>query len=201
MKVIAVTQRVDFISDYNEKRDSLDQRWVMFLKECGILPLILPNQKDAAMAVFSAVNAEGILLTGGNDLVKYGGSAYERDETEHSLIDYAVKNRIPLLGVCRGMQCILDFFDVGLIRLNGHIRVFHKLNFMGKEIEVNSYHSLGAKEVSDKFQVLASAEDGSAESVLHSEYSLMGIMWHPERNDEWQECDINLFKDFFGVQR
>lgn len=201
MKIIAVTQRVDIISDYKERRNSLDQRWISFLKKCGILPVLLPNHTETAMQTVQAVKADGILLTGGNDLVRYGGEASERDETEYSLIDYAVKNAVPLLGVCRGMQCILDFFNVSLVKLEGHIRTFHKLRFMEKEIQVNSYHNLGAESVSDKFEILASAEDGTVESVRHSEHRILGIMWHPERNDEWKDWDINLFKEFFGVKK
>lgn len=62
----------------------------------------------------------GIVLTGGNSLCKYGGNAPERDENEHTLIDYAVQNNIPLYGLCRGMQVILDYFGIELENVAFH---------------------------------------------------------------------------------
>ena len=47
-----------------------------------------------------------MVLTGGNDLAALGGDAPERDATENALLDAAESRRLPVIGVCRGMQVI-----------------------------------------------------------------------------------------------
>jgi len=59
--------------------------------------------------------ADGIILTGGEDInpLQYndtinlavcGDINYQRDTLERKLFDFALENKIPLIGVCRGMQ-------------------------------------------------------------------------------------------------
>lgn len=48
MKLIGVTQRVEIIQEYSEKRDSLDQKWFEFLNKCDLIPILLPNNLEAA---------------------------------------------------------------------------------------------------------------------------------------------------------
>ena len=45
IKIIGVTQRVDYIENYNERRDSLDQNWYEFCNKLNLLPIPLPNIK------------------------------------------------------------------------------------------------------------------------------------------------------------
>ena len=59
--------------------------------------------------------ADGIILTGGEDInpLEYNNTSnlavcgdinYSRDTLERKLFDFAFENKIPLIGVCRGMQ-------------------------------------------------------------------------------------------------
>ena len=59
--------------------------------------------------------ADGIILTGGEDInpLQYNDTInlavceiinYQRDTLERKLFDFAMENKIPLIGVCRGMQ-------------------------------------------------------------------------------------------------
>jgi putative glutamine amidotransferase len=61
--------------------------------------------------------ADGIILTGGEDIyplmyndtnnIKLSGEFdFRRDTLEKKLFDYAFNNKLPLIGVCRGMQMI-----------------------------------------------------------------------------------------------
>ena len=52
MKPIFVTQRVDVLEDRNETRDSLDQKWSSLLMACELLPVIVPNNLEAAQALY-----------------------------------------------------------------------------------------------------------------------------------------------------
>ena len=121
MNLIAVSQRVDVDSQFGERRDCLDQAWIKFMMACGLTPIPVPNEAEAARSLCSGVPVDGILLTGGNDLSSYGGDAPERDATENALMDIAEDRALPLLGVCRGMQMIQHRFGIRLKRVAGHI--------------------------------------------------------------------------------
>ena len=197
MKRIGMTQRVEIISSIGERRNALSQEWSAFAKECGFLPIFLPNDKKLAVQMMEELKLDGILLTGGNDLIPYGGDAPERDETEESLIVYALKNEIPLLGVCRGMQMILNYFGVPLQKIEGHVRTEHELDTGDL---VNSYHSFGAISCQEPLVVKAICkEDKVIEMVKHREQEMYGIMWHPERYHPFRKRDVMFMKKIFQI--
>ena len=102
MKAVAITQRVSVVSVYGERRDCLDQSWTKFLAARGLLPVLLPNFAEAALALCKGTGIAGLVLTGGNDLAVLGGDAPERDAVENALLDLAERRGLPVLGVCRG---------------------------------------------------------------------------------------------------
>ena len=82
MKLVLVSQRVDFLAERGERRDALDQRLANFLAECGLLPIPVPNRREDVRKYFDELpQAAGVVLSGGNDLNDYGGDAPERDRT------------------------------------------------------------------------------------------------------------------------
>lgn len=195
-KLIAITQRVEYIEAVNERRDALSQEWAVLAEACGFVPLLLPNRLAAVQAVLTMLPVEGIILTGGNDLCAYGGDAPERDEVERHLIQAAVEKHIPLLGVCRGMQMVLDYFGTPLQRVEGHVRVEHPLD--NGEV-VNSFHNWGAVECHAPLTAKAWSADGVLEAVTHREYPwINGVMWHPERYDPPRSMDIDQIKEMFA---
>ncbi len=198
MKLLALTQRVELVGKYKEKRDCLDQKWIDFVMSCGFIPLVLPNNLSVVKQLVSEFNISGIVLTGGNNLTKYGGDAQERDDAEKFLMDFAIERDLPLLGVCRGMQVIQDFFGVSLENVEGHVAVNHKLFINEKEVLINSYHSFGSKKSVDKLLVKARSEDGVIEAIQHRSKKIYGIMWHPERNGSFEEFDIKFINKIFG---
>lgn len=205
MKLIAVTQRVDKIESYKEIRDSLDERWTEFLLKCNLIPIIIPNNLEAASKILETVRIHGILLTGGNSEVKYGGDAPQRDAIDEFLIEYATKKEVPLLGVCRGMQSILSYFGENLYETKNHVAVNHKIFKMLNKDEnriVNSYHTLSAsydKLSNSDWTDIYISEDGVVESIAHKNYKLYGMMWHPERNNVFDMEDERLFNRIYGV--
>jgi N5-(cytidine 5'-diphosphoramidyl)-L-glutamine hydrolase len=198
MKPVAVTQRVEVVPAHGERRDCLDQAWTKFLAACGLLPVLLPNLAEAALALCEGV--EGLLLTGGNDLAEMGGDAPERDGVENALLDLAERRKLPVMGVCRGMQVIQRRFDIPLQRVDGHVANRQVILIEGEPTEVNSYHRFAAFESRPPFDVWARADDGVIKAVRHSALPVMGIMWHPERLSPFSSADVTLFRRFFGVE-
>lgn len=197
MKWIAITQRVEYIESIGERRDALSQEWTVLAEACGFLPLLLPNHKPTVMKMLERWNPDGILLTGGNDLASYGGDAPERDELERFLIQYAMEHSVPLLGVCRGMQMLLDFFGTPLQRVDGHIRVEHPLS---SGDTVNSFHGWGAVTCKEPLNAKAWSADQVLEAVRHRDCPwIHGIMWHPERYHPPKERDIQFIKEVFQL--
>jgi putative glutamine amidotransferase len=198
MKAVAVTQRVVVDPPYGTRRDCLDQVWVKFLLECGLIPIPIPNTVDAAMQICGRVG--GIVLTGGNDLTAYGGDAPERDETEAALLDLAERRDLPVLGVCRGMQMILHRFGARLEKVQGHVAPRQRILIDGRSVEVNSFHNFGAMEVYPPLMTWAIADDGVIKAVRHSNRRMIGVMWHPERREPFAADDIALFSGFFEAR-
>jgi putative glutamine amidotransferase len=195
---VAVTQRVSIVPSYGERRDCLDQAWTKFLTACGLLPVLLPNVADAALALCESIAIAGLVLTGGNDLACLGGDAPERDALEDTLLDLAERRELPVLGVCRGMQVIQRRFDIPLHRVEGHVTQHQAIRIHGEPGEVNSYHHFAAFGTCAPLEIWAVADDGAVEAVRHSARPVTGIMWHPERCVPFAQADIALFRRVFG---
>jgi putative glutamine amidotransferase len=200
VKAIAVTQRVTVVPEFGERRDCLDQAWTRFLSACGLVPVLVPNVTDAALAVCERADIDGILLTGGNDLAALGGDAPERDVVEHALLDLAERRRLPVLGVCRGMQVIQHRFEVPLRRVAGHVTAAQVVRVEGQPRTVNSYHCFAAMSSRPPLDVWAVADDGVVEAVRHTTLPVTGIMWHPERSAPFCQADMQLFRQTFEVR-
>ena len=206
MKRIAVTQRVYETSSFGERRDALDQKWIEFLMSVDLLPVLLPNQLDCSQKIIKESQIDGVLFTGGNSLVRYGGDAPERDKLESAVLEWAMQENVPLLGVCRGMQVILDNFGNDLEVVLNHVGKRHaliveegcRLSDVIKPLpDVNAYHDFGARKVSGKLISVATSLDGVVMAVEHHEKSIFGVMWHSEREDPFREQEKNLFREIF----
>ena len=196
MKIIAYTQRVEIIESYGERRDCADQMLPKFLRCCGFLPIPIPNVPELVDDFLLEIKPRGIFLSGGNSLVKYGGNAPERDQTETLLIDYAIEHDIPTFGICRGMQFIADRFGAKLEPIENHVRVRHAISGRINR-EVNSFHTLGLFDVPNCLKILARADDNSVEAIAHSRLKIAAIGWHPEREINFADADVSMLKNFF----
>ena len=195
MKRILLSQRVDVIESYQERRDALDQRWAQLLWESGCIALPVFNYGPMLDGLLKTMPVDGILLSGGNTPAAYGGSAPERDATDEFLISHALKNNMPLLGVCRGMQSIVIYFGGTLRKVEGHIAARHDVDI---NRNVNSYHEFAPDALPDDLLALAYAADGEIEYIRHKKLPIMGIMWHPERDACFAPEDIELIRKLWG---
>jgi N5-(cytidine 5'-diphosphoramidyl)-L-glutamine hydrolase len=199
MKTVAITQRVSVIPEYGERRDCLDQAWPRFMAACGLLPLLLPNVTDVALALCEAADVAGLVLTGGNDLAALGGDAPERDATENALLDAIESRGLPVLAVCRGMQLIQQRCGIPLRPVAGHVTNRQTIRIDGEPAEVNSYHRFGALDSRPPLEVWAVAADGVVKAIRHASAPITGIMWHPERNTPFATADVALFRRVFNA--
>jgi putative glutamine amidotransferase len=200
MKTVAITQRVSVVPAYGERRDCLDQAWTKFLAACGLLPLLLPNVTETALALCEVTGIAGLVFTGGNDLAALGGDAPERDIVEYALLDWAERQELPVLGICRGMQVIQQRFGIPLRHVEGHVAERQVIRIDGVPREVNSYHHFAALGSRPPFDVWAVAADGVVKAIRHSAQPITGIMWHPERSLPFSPADVALFRRVFRVE-
>lgn len=197
MKIVLYTQRVEIVEHYGERRDCADQHIPLFLEKCGFLPVALPNISSIAKEMVHQLKPAGIVLTGGNSLVRYGGEAFERDEMEHSLLKLAFEQNLPVFGFCRGMQVILDHFNCKLENVKDHVAVRHVIQGKLGTFEVNSYHNQACFDAGPSLDVLARTHDGVIEAVAAKQKKALAVMWHPEREPKFLRKDIQLIQDLF----
>jgi len=201
---IALTQRVEDLPDRGERRDALDQRWAELVEGVGATPVLVPNRLRDPAGFLAASGASLLVLTGGNDLSHLPGAtntAPERDRTERALLDASAASRLPVLGVCRGLQLMVDHAGGTLLPLEGHVATRHPVTVpdgrgwpLVDGRVVNSFHDWGATpDGVAGLDVLATAPDGTVEALCHRELPQVAVMWHPERAPE-HAADVDLLR-------
>ena len=97
--------------------------------------------------------------------------------------------RIPVLGVCLGMQCLNEVFGGRTIRApmprhgkTSQVRHDGRALFVGLEspFEAARYHSLMVDVLCDDLEITAWSDDDVAMGLSHPEYPLHGVQFHPE---------------------
>lgn len=131
---------------------------------------------------------DGIIFQGGNDIYPY----------HFQILDYAIKNNIPVLGICMGHQIIGLYSNDSqneddLIKVENHNdkKITHKIKTeensilnktLGDNPLVNSRHDYAVKEVQEPFKVTALSEEGIIEGIeyVDNNHFVIGVQFHPE---------------------
>ena len=50
-----------------------------------------------------------------------------------------------------------------------------------KSLRVNSFHHQAVKETGKGFDIIAMADNETIEGIVHKEFPIFGVQWHPER--------------------
>ena len=143
----------------------------------------------------------GILLTGG----------FNKGSLDDYLIEYALKNNLPLLGICQGMQSMAIFkSNLKLEEVSNHHQkdiYVHEViltdsnlkKILGKDkIRVNSYHYQTVRD-SNYFSIVGRSNDGLIEVVENKNHPFqIGVQWHPERMLEYDDDSNTIFQAFIN---
>lgn len=118
------------------------------------------------------------------------------------------KEKIPILGICLGHQCIGSYFGAKIIK--GESPVHGKLSLVKHNskdlfykiknpITVTRYHSLiiDSKTLPSDLEVTAVTEDGVIMGIKHKKYDAFGVQFHPEA--ELTEQGHMLLNNFLRI--
>ena len=141
---------------------------------------------------------DGIIIPGGTNIYPY----------HFQILEYAIKNNIPLLGICMGHQIIgLNSINSrnqeDLIMVTNHNNKKHSINIkdntllyklFGNNIVVNSRHNFALSKVDNPFKVTAISEDNIIEAIeyIDDDNFIIGLQFHPEDMDNTE----NLYNFF-----
>jgi putative glutamine amidotransferase len=205
--------------------------YVRAVETAGGVPVILPPQRDAIAELMAII--DGLLLSGGPDVdpVRYGdnyvhpatyGIDPDRDQFEIDLFDAALRRRIPVFGICRGIQVMNVALGGTLIQDVGtehpgaadvghrqHERgldnsaVGHEVSavdstplpiFGNNGLGVNSFHHQAIRDLAPDLMPVAYSPDQLVEAVvMRGNAEVFGVQWHPELMFERHDVHLRPF--------
>ena len=192
--------RITNAQGYNEPRDSIAQDWPIYMEY--LFPkanyFFIPNIEDKAINFCERKNINLLIITGGDNI----GLFEKRDKTELLLLEFMVNKKLPVIGICRGMQLIHHYYGGNIITGNNsfvkeHRATNHKVLIKGEIVKVNSYHDckIEEKTLSNNLSILATnVKDSSVEAFVGEK--LLGLMWHPERDVQFSKFTKQLIIKF-----
>jgi putative glutamine amidotransferase len=191
---------------------TLPGAYVDAIQAAGGVPILFPPNQPEPARLLEII--DGLVFSGGGDIAPeaYGGSHHptiymvdaERDEFELTLAKQAMASKIPILGICRGMQILTVASGGALITHVPEVygdQIHHRLDhprrpiehpvqinpqsrlgeWLGTELTVVSWHHQAVQTVPEGWRQVAQAADGLVEAIEHLHHPwLIAVQWHPE---------------------
>ena len=167
----------------------------------------LPARTVTTLVPGEVTSCDALILPGGGDITpaffgeKNKGSRTvdtELDILQFQALDTAIAARIPVIGICKGMQVINVAFGGTILQdMSGdslhsipsgdafHTSIMTEdsrlFKYFPVEMHVNSAHHQAVETLGEGLQVPACAPDGTAEAIAHKAFPVFTVQWHPER--------------------
>jgi anthranilate synthase len=150
------------------------------------------RQVGAEVSVVRYVHAQTMLATHPYDLVVLSpGPGRPQDFGIAQTLDTAIAKKLPVFGVCLGVQAIGEYFggELGQLMQPAHgrpsriqVRGGRLMQSLPNEIVIGRYHSLfvDMPSMPPVLTVTASTEDGIAMAIEHTTLPIGGVQFHPE---------------------
>lgn len=209
-----ITQRQE-INNHGEVVETLERDYINYFNEIDTEVISVSAFQDNYMELIERLDINLIIFSGGgNSSPNYylgemsGYIQKERDLLEEKLFKIALQKKIPILGICRGMQHLNGIYG-------GKISYLEKIRPIGKEhkvflisynktIEVNNYHNDGIlkENIGKDLEVIGlDVEYNVVEGFISKKNKVLGIQWHPERkffNNESRKITKKIIEDFLN---
>ncbi len=162
--------------------DSFVYNLVQYLGELGADPVV--HRHDAiTLDDVTTIDPDGILIS--------PGPGRPEDAGLSNTLIAEWSSRVPVFGVCLGMQCMGEVFGGRVIRapqvVHGKTSLIRHLDvgvFEGlpNPIEATRYHSLIVERATlpDCLEITAETDDGLIMGLRHKELDVEGVQFHPE---------------------
>ncbi len=185
-------------------KENQTENYKNYVKSISAAPLVTLDPKEI-------LQCDALILPGGGDISPafYGEDNHgsknidtELDILQLQALEACVKNSIPVLGICKGLQIINVYFGGTLFQdlptsarhryENGdkyHTTVTLKDSVLyrlyGPHPTVNSAHHQAVKKPGKGLSILQwCPEDNCIEALAHTSLPILALQWHPERIDE-----------------
>ena len=191
----------NFKKHYDTYIDFIDHHWLNFFNKKKIDFTLIPNKEKLALEkIKNSKKIDLIIIPGGSDLFKKDKISKIRLNLEKLLIKYSIKKKIPLLGVCRGMQVINYYYGGKLNKVKNHMKIKSKIYlkdslFKKKIMKVKCYHTFGINKsnLGKNLKIKAVDNKSNIEMFEHKQKNIIGVMWHPERESNYNKLEL-IFK-------
>jgi len=211
----------------------LNQAYARAVIEAGGAPVLIPifGEGEALRATFDVL--AGLLLPGGADVdpTRYGAAPHPMsgeadpllDETELALARWALDEGKPVLGICRGLQCLNVAAGGTLLQdvptevpnvlphnVDPRDAIAHSIlveavsqlaDILGMTtVEVNSRHHQAVRELGSGFVATAWAPDGVIEGIEWRDSPFaVAVQFHPEELVPGHAASERLFQRFVAA--
>lgn len=179
-----------FDNDRKEINYVIDIKLINFFnKSIHDASIILPSNKTDYTKI------DLLVISGGNTLTRFSKKIgdFERYNSNLRILKKCLKLNIKILGICYGAQLIANYFKGNFSHTKKHVGKHKIFNTKRNQtLVVNSYHNYKITKISNEFEILYRSLDDSIESFISKKKNVMGIMWHPERYEQFKKFDKDM---------